>query len=102
MPGLEAGMIGRAMAQNATTTQALVELNGKLFELVRAQGDAAFSLWRSTLSAGSLSEAVRIQTSGVREAYETSAERWKDIAETAARLMRNAAPAKPGGNDEKK
>ena len=72
-------------------TGALVELNGKVLELWRAQGEAAVDLWRSTVSAGSLAEAVRVQTSGFRQSYETNLSRWKDIAETATRAMGQAA-----------
>jgi hypothetical protein len=63
------------------------ELNHKMLNLMRSQTEANFALWRSTLGAGSLSEAIRMQTTGVREAYEATAAQWRDIAETAARLM---------------
>ena len=75
----------------AATARGFVELNGKVLELLRAQSDAAFALWRATLMAGSLSEAVRAQTSGLHHLYETSAQQWKEVAETAARLMDEAA-----------
>jgi len=73
------------------TTRAFVELNGKVIDLVRAQSDATLDLWRSTLSAGTFSEAVRVQTHGLREVYETTSAQWKDIAETAGRLAAEAA-----------
>lgn len=63
------------------------ELNTKMLNLMRSQTEANLAIWRSTLGAGSLSEAIRMQTSGVREAYEATAAQWRDIAETAARLM---------------
>lgn len=75
----------------AATARGFVELNGKVLELLRAQSDAAFALWRATLMAGSPSEAVRAQTSGLHHLYETSAQQWKEVAETAARLMGEAA-----------
>ena len=75
------------------TTRAFVELNGKVIDLVRAQSDATLDLWRSTLSAGTFSEAIRVQTHGLREVYETTSAQWKDIAETAGRLA--AEVAKP-------
>ena len=78
-------------ASTAATTRGLLELNGKVIDLVRAQNDAALDLWRSTLAAGSLSEAIRVQTHGLKEAYEATAAGWKDIAETAGRLMGEAA-----------
>jgi hypothetical protein len=82
----------QAVAASATaTTRGMVELNGKVLDLMRSQTDAAFALWRTTLTAGSLSEAVRVQSAGVRQAYETGAEHWKDIAETTGRLMAEAA-----------
>ena len=73
------------------TTRAFVELNGKVIDLVRAQSDATLDLWRSTLSAGTFSEAIRLQTHGLREVYETTSAQWKDIAETAGRLAAEAA-----------
>src|SRR5215218_6356199 len=73
------------------TTRAFVELNGKVIDLVRAQSDATLDLWRSTLSAGTFSEAIRVQTHGLREVYETTSAQWKDIAETAGRLAAEAA-----------
>ncbi|HEX8164376.1 MAG TPA: phasin family protein [Beijerinckiaceae bacterium] len=74
----------------AATTRGFLEFNGKVIDLVRAQNEAALDLWRSTLTAGSFSEAIRAQTHGMREAYETSAAQWKDLAETAGRLMGEA------------
>ncbi len=73
------------------TTRAFVELNGKVVDLVRAHSDATLDLWRSTLSAGTFSEAIRVQTHGLREVYETTSAQWKDIAETAGRLAAEAA-----------
>ena len=82
----------RAVADSTTaTTEGLVELNGKLLELVRAQSEATLELWRSAMTAGSLSEAVRLQTSSFRHAYETTAAQWREIAETATRMMNEAA-----------
>jgi hypothetical protein len=73
------------------TTRAFIELNGKVIDALRAQSEATIDLWRSTLSAGTLSEAIRVQTHGLREAYETSSAQWKDIAATAGRLAAEAA-----------
>lgn len=75
-----------------TDTAGWAELNGKMLDLMRSQTEANFAIWRSTLAAGSLSEAIRMQTTGVREAYEATAAQWRDIAETAARLMSGAKP----------
>jgi len=74
-----------------TTTRGFIELNDKFLDLWRAQSDAALELWRSTLSASSVAEAVRVQTSGFRQSYEATTSGWKDIAETAGRLMGDAA-----------
>lgn len=83
-----------AVAETTTaTTSTVLEVNGKLIDAMRAQSEAAFDLWRSTLSAGSLSEAVRLQTSGARQAYENAANHWKDVAETTTRWF--SAAMKP-------
>jgi hypothetical protein len=73
------------------TTRGLIEINGKVLDLVRAQSDATIDLWRSTLAANSFSEAVQAQTSGLRRAYEASATQWREIAETTGRVMSEAA-----------
>jgi hypothetical protein len=84
--------IRQAVAQSTSaTTRGLAEINGKLLDLIRAQNDATIDLWRSTLSASSLSDAARAQTSGLRHVYEATAAQWKDIAETAGRVMGEAA-----------
>lgn len=75
----------------SATTRGIVELNGKVIDLLRAQGDATIELWRSAVTAGSLSEAVRAQSTGLRQAYEATAVQWKDIAETATRVAVEAA-----------
>jgi hypothetical protein len=78
----------QAVTESATAaTRGMVEINGRMFDLLRAQSDATFSLWRQTLQAGTLSEAVRAQTSGVRQAYEATASQWKDLAEVTSRVM---------------
>lgn len=80
-----------AMTQSATaTSRGLVELNGQMFALVRAQSDATFGFWRAALAATTVSEAIRVQTSGARQAYEASATHWKAIAETAGRTAEAA------------
>jgi hypothetical protein len=85
------GMLGHAVAETATAaTTTVLEVNAKVLDAVRAQSDAAFELWRSTLAAGSLSEAMRVQTSGARQAYETAANHWKDMAETTTRWFASA------------
>jgi len=86
----------KAVTDNATaTTRGFVELNGKMLEMFRVQGEAAFNVWRSTVSAPSMSEAIRAQTSGVRQAYETSAAQWKDLAETTGRVLSSVFTVRP-------
>jgi hypothetical protein len=76
----------QAMTETASTTShGALEIQEKVLDALRAQSDAAFDLWRSTLAAGSLSEAVRVQTSGVREFYETATSHWQDVAASTAR-----------------
>jgi hypothetical protein len=77
----------------AATTRGLVEINTKMFEHARAQADAAVDLWRSALSAGSVSEAIRVQASGIRQACESTAAHWKDLASTAGHAMGEATTA---------
>ena len=84
--------MSRAMTETAASTaRGLTEFNGKMLELFRGQSDTAFALWRATLTAGSLAEAVRVQTSGLHRMYETSVVQWKDVAEAATRVMGEAA-----------
>lgn len=81
----------QAVAHSATAAaQGMLEVNGKVLDLLRAQSDAAFELWRSTLTARSLSEAVRVQTSGIRQAYEATTSHAKDVAEAATRAIGDA------------
>ena len=78
----------QAMTEStAAAARGLVEINSKLFALAHAQADAAFNLWRSTLTAGSLVEAIQAQASGVRKAYEATAMRWKDLYETTNQVV---------------
>lgn len=75
--------------------QGLVELNAKLLDLWRSHTDATFGVWRATMTAGSLAEAIKVQTSGMRQVYEISAERWKDISETTNRMFGAFGTMKP-------
>lgn len=77
-----------AMTEAATaSSRGALEVNDKVIEALRAQSDAALDLWRSTLNAATLADAIRVQTTGVRQAYETAAAQWKDIAETTTRWI---------------
>jgi hypothetical protein len=80
--------IRQTVAETATaTTRGAVEINGKVLDAWRAQSTIAFDLWRQALTAGSVSEAIRVQTSGARQVYETAATHWKDVAETTNRWL---------------
>lgn len=77
-----------AVTETATaTTRGALEVNDKVLDALRAQSDAAFDLWRSTLTAGSFAEAVRVQATGARAVYETAATHWRDVAETTTRWI---------------
>jgi hypothetical protein len=81
----------QAVAQSATATaRAMLEVNDKILDGLRAQNEAALDLWRSAVTAGSLSELVRVQTSGIRMAYELSSTQAKDLAATATRAVGDA------------
>jgi hypothetical protein len=84
----------QALAESANvTTRGALEVNGKVIDALCAQSEAALDLWQSTLSAGSFSEAVRLQATGARQVYETVASHWKDVAETTGRWL--GASVKP-------
>lgn len=68
-------------------SRGLVALNGQMLDLMRANTDLTLSLMRSTLSAGSLSEAIKLQTSGAREAFETTSAHMKAMAEATTKLV---------------
>jgi len=77
-----------AMTEAATaSTRGVLEVNDKVIEAFRVQSDAALDLWRSTLSAATLADAIHVQTTGVRQVCETAAAQWKDIAETTTRWI---------------
>ena len=78
----------QALTQSASAAaRGLLEVNETVLDGMRAQSDAAFDFWRSTLTAGSLSEFVRIQTSGLRRAYELTSAQAKDVASATARAV---------------
>lgn len=76
-----------AAVKETYAAQGLVELNAKMFDMLCAQSDKTFALWRATLTAGSVAEAVRVQTAGIREVYEATAAQWRDIAQTTQRML---------------
>jgi hypothetical protein len=75
-----------AEATSASTIVAL-EVNNKVLDAWRAQSDAVLDLWRSALAADTLSDAVRLQATGARDAYVVAANHWKDVAETTTRFF---------------
>lgn len=86
----------RAMTDTGSSaSRGWIELNGKMLDVLRAQSDAAFAVWRETVTARSFPDAVRAQTTGLQHLYETSTVQWREVAEAAARLMGDAA--KPMG-----
>ena len=68
-------------------SRGMLALNTQMLDLVRAQSDATMDLWRSAMAAPSFSEALKVQTSGARQAYETTAAHLKVIAETTTRVV---------------
>jgi hypothetical protein len=68
----------------AVSARGALEVNDKIIEALQAQSDAAFEVWRTALSAPRLSDAIRAQASGTRQAYETASAQWADIATTTA------------------
>ena len=77
----------QAVAGNTTAmTSGLAEINSKVFDIVRAQAEAALDVWRSTLTARSPAEAMQAQMNAVQRAYQDTTQRWKDLFETANRV----------------
>jgi hypothetical protein len=76
----------QVVAESTTaTTAGALEVNEKVLDAFRAQSEAVLDLWRSTLAADTLTEAVRVQTTGARDAYAVAASHWKDVAESTSR-----------------
>jgi hypothetical protein len=74
----------------AAMSQAAAAIHGKFVDMMVAQSDAAFAMWRSTLSAGSVSEAIKAQSSGIRQAYETGSAQMKDLAGVTEKAVSEA------------
>ncbi|MCB8820496.1 phasin family protein [Microvirga rosea] len=76
----------QALSQAAfATAHGALEINDKIINAVQAQGEAALELWRSTMDAPHLTDALRLHSNGTRQAYEAASAQWRDIAETTAR-----------------
>jgi hypothetical protein len=71
----------------AVSARGALEVNEKIIEALQAQSDAAFEIWRSALSAPRLADAIRVQASGTRQAYEAASAQWTDIAKTTAHWL---------------
>ena len=75
------------VADNTTAvTSGLAEINSKVFDIARAQVEAALDIWRSTLTPRSPAEAMQAQMNAVQRAYQDTTRRWKDLFETANRV----------------
>ncbi|MGJ3261750.1 MAG: phasin family protein [Salinarimonas sp.] len=74
----------------AAASRGMVSLNAQMLDMMRANADLTLGLMRSTLTAGSLSEAVKLQTSGARQAYETTSAHLRAIADTTTKLVGDA------------
>ncbi|HSP24216.1 MAG TPA: phasin family protein, partial [Saliniramus sp.] len=68
-------------------SRGMLDLNTQMLDLMRAQSDATMGMLRSAMSAPSFSEALKVQTSGARQAYEATAAHLKIIAETTTRVV---------------
>jgi hypothetical protein len=68
----------------AVTARGALEVNEKILGALQAQSDAAIEIWRTALSAPRLSDVIRAQASGTRQAYEAASAQWTDIATTTA------------------
>ncbi len=77
----------QAVTSNTTAVPSgLAEITSKVFDLVRAQAEAALDVWRSALTVRSPAEAMQAQMNAVQRAYQDTTRRWKDLFETANRV----------------
>lgn len=84
-------------------TRGVTELNSKLFDLMRSQTDGAIGLWRQLLGAGSMAEAVELQTRELRRQFEATSHQLKDIAQTSNRLFTEVlTPPRSGERNTKR
>ena len=80
-------VLQKACAESVdAASRGLVTMNAQWIDLVRMHSDATLGLWRATITAPSLSEAVKAQTSGIRKACDSTAAQLKAIAETGNRV----------------
>lgn len=69
------------------TTMGALDVNDKVLEALRAQSDTALETWQSALKAGTLSEAINVQSAGTRQMYEVATARWGEVADSARRWV---------------
>jgi len=79
--------VGEAVTASANGALAV---NDKVIQALQTQSHAALDLWRSAVSTPHLSDVIRLQSNGARQAYETASAQWKDIAETTAHWFTKA------------
>jgi phasin family protein len=74
----------------AAFAQASARLHGKMVDILVSQTDTVFALLRTTMSAGSISEAVKLQGTGVRQAYEKNSTQMKDLSDVVEKAVAEA------------
>lgn len=86
LPHADGEVLRQAVSEAVVASaRGALDLNDKIIEALQTQSDAAIELWRTTLSAPRLSDAIRVQTTGARQVYETASAQWTDIADATAR-----------------
>ncbi len=81
----KAAALRQAMGEAVTASaHGALAVNDKVIEALQTQSHAALDLWRNAVSTPHLSDVLRLQSNGARQAYETASAQWKDIAETTA------------------
>jgi hypothetical protein len=78
----------RASAESASASaRGMAEINSKVMDLVRAQNETNLALWRSMVSAGSVSDALKAQSAGLKQAYESTTSHWVEITATFGKVF---------------
>lgn len=93
----EASQAGQQVQESAAataseTTATWLEFQSKIWGLAFAQREAGLSLLGSLMAARSVSDAVEIQTRHAGRAFGAASARWRDLSDTAQRLMGSAVP----------
>jgi hypothetical protein len=88
IPQARGDVLRQAVSETvAVTARGALEVNEKILEALQAQSNAALEIWRTALSAPRLSDVIRVQASGTRQAYEAASAQWTDIATTTAQWL---------------